>query len=55
MEKNIKEDETRLVETNDYITTAYGSIHYYRCEKCGCDELLDNDNYCSHCGRKVVD
>ena len=44
MEKNIKEDETRLVETNDYITTAYGSIHYYRCEKCGCDELLDNDN-----------
>lgn len=26
---------TRLTETSDYITTAYGSLPLYRCEKCG--------------------
>lgn len=54
----IKENEdntTRLVDTGDYITTAYGSLNYYKCEKCGCDDLLDADNYCSHCGRKIID
>ena len=55
MEKNLKENETRLVETGDYITTAYGSLYYCKCEKCGYDELLDNDNFCAHCGRKIVD
>lgn len=54
MEKEFKDNETILVETNDYITTAYGSLHYYKCEKCGYDEILDCDNFCPHCGRKVV-
>lgn len=49
-----KENETRLLDTNDYITTAYGNLPMYKCEKCGCDELLDEKNYCSNCGRKVV-
>ena len=52
--KNNNDDTTRLIETNDYVTTAYGSLHYYKCEKCGHDEMLDNDNFCSHCGRKIV-
>lgn len=46
---------TILIETNDYITTAYGSLHYYKCDKCDNDELLDFGNYCSNCGRKVID
>ena len=53
--KENEDNITKLIETMDYITTAYGSLHYYKCEKCGYDELLDNDNFCSHCGRKIVD
>ena len=46
-------EETKITETNDYITTAYGSLHYYRCEECGYDELLEPVNYCTNCGRKI--
>lgn len=45
---------TRLTETSDYITTAYGSLPLYRCEKCGCNELLDCLNFCSNCGREII-
>lgn len=54
MDNRIEDNTTRLTETNDYITTAYGTLYFYKCEKCGYDELLDDGNYCSHCGRKVV-
>lgn len=50
----IAENETRLIETSNYLTTAYDTMHYYRCEKCGYDDILDCGNYCSNCGRKVV-
>ena len=55
MDKHKNDDTTRLIKTDDYIVTAYGSLYYYRCAKCNCNELLDNDNYCSHCGRKIID
>ena len=45
---------TTLVETGDYITTAYGSMNYFKCTACGYDEILDDDNFCPHCGRKVI-
>lgn len=48
------DNTTELIETNDYITTAYGSLYYYKCKKCDYDEILDADNFCPHCGRKVV-
>lgn len=44
---------TTLVETGDYVTTAYGSMNYLKCISCGYDEILNNDNFCPHCGRKV--
>ena len=49
------DNKTRLVETSDYITTAYGSLNYYKCEKCGCDEILDYINFCPSCGREITD
>jgi hypothetical protein len=53
--KNTNNDTTRLIETGNYITTAYGTLYYYKCEKCGYDEILDGDGeYCSRCGRKVI-
>ena len=53
--KNTNNDTTRLIETGNYITTAYGTLYYYKCEKCGYDEILDGDGeYCSQCGRKVI-
>lgn len=53
---NKKQDNTTtLVETDDYITTAYGSMYYYKCAACGYDEILNDDNFCPHCGRKVID
>lgn len=45
---------TTLVETGDYVTTAYGSMNYLKCTACGYDEILDDDNFCPHCGRKVI-
>ena len=54
MENNNHTTETKLIEIDDYITTAYGSLFYYRCQQCGYDEILDPDNFCPHCGRKVV-
>lgn len=55
-EKKNSEETTRLIETGDYLTTAYGSMYYFKCEKCGRDDLLDDGyNFCPYCGRKVVD
>lgn len=45
---------TTLIETGDYITTAYGSMDYYKCSVCGYDEILNGDNFCPHCGRKIL-
>lgn len=53
-EKELKEDETMLIETDDYITCAYDTLHFKRCVKCGAHDLLDERNYCSNCGRKIV-
>ena len=50
----LNENETRLVDTGDYLTCAYGTLNYYKCTKCGYDEILDEGNYCSNCGRKVI-
>lgn len=44
---------TTLVETGDYVTTAYWSMNYFKCTSCGYDEILNDDNFCPHCGRKV--
>lgn len=55
MQNNNSQNETSLVETGDYITTAYGSLNYYRCTACGYEEILDADNFCPHCGRKIID
>ena len=46
---------TMLIKTGEYITTADGSMHYYKCAVCGYDEILNEDNYCPRCGRKVID
>lgn len=56
MENNneMQDDITTLIETGDYITTAYGSLDYYKCAVCGYDEILNDDNFCPHCGRKVI-
>ena len=35
--------------TNDYITTAYGTIDYVKCSCCG-EECLEEGNYCPNCG-----
>lgn len=53
--KREDDTKTRLLDTNDYITTAYDSIYLCKCEKCGYDELMDNLNYCANCGREIVD
>ncbi len=53
--KNEKQDNTTtLIDTGDYVTTAYGSMDYYKCTVCGYDEILNYDNFCPHCGRKVI-
>ena len=39
----------KWITTNDYVTTAYGSLDYYRCSCCGEDSLEDG-NYCPNCG-----
>ena len=54
-EQEKSDNKTKLVETSDYITTAYGSLKYYKCEKCGCDEILDYINFCPSCGREITD
>lgn len=51
---NEKQNNTTiLVETGDYVTIAYGSMNYFKCTSCGYDEILNDDNFCPHCGRKV--
>lgn len=43
------------IETSDYLTTAYGSIDYVKCDKCGAEVLDTFDtelNYCPVCGQK---
>lgn len=49
-----KDSVTTLIETGDYITTVYGSINYYKCVVCRYNEILNADNFCPHCGRKVI-
>lgn len=39
----------KWIPTNDYVTTAYGSLDYYRCSCCGEDSLEEGD-YCPNCG-----
>ena len=50
------EDTTKLEETGDYITTAYGSLYYLKCKKCGHDDIIDTNgyNFCPYCGRKIT-
>lgn len=56
MEDNNKNQDntTTLIETKDYVTTAYGSMHYYKCMACDYDEILNVDNFCPHCGKKIT-
>lgn len=56
MEDNNKKQDntTTLIQTEDYVTTAYGSMHYYKCMACGYDEILNEDNFCPHCGKKIT-
>lgn len=49
-----KDNTTTLVETGDYLTMAYGSMYFYKCTVCGYDEILNYDNLCPHCGRKLI-
>lgn len=53
--EELSENKTRLIQTNGYVTCAYDTMYYYKCEKCKNDEILDYGNYCSNCGRKFVD
>lgn len=46
---------TKLIDTGNYKTTAYGTMAYYKCVVCGYDEILDADNFCPHCGRKIIE
>lgn len=39
----------KWIDTNDYVTTAYGSLDYYKCSCCGEDSLEEGD-YCPNCG-----
>lgn len=40
------EDKTTvLIETAEYIDTGYTTMHFYKCEKCGADELLNADEF----------
>jgi len=49
-----KEETTTLIDTGDYLTLAYGSsLHLFKCMTCGYKEILDADNFCPHCGRKI--
>ena len=41
------------IMTNDYITTAYGSLDYVRCSCCREDSLEEGD-YCPNCGAKMA-
>lgn len=55
MENNNEDYTTTLIKTGDYITTAYGSLDYFKCTACGYDDILNDDiNFCPHCGRKVI-
>ncbi len=47
---------TTLIETAEYIDTGYTTMHFYKCEKCGADELLNAEEFkwCPYCGRKVI-
>jgi hypothetical protein len=38
--------------TNDYLTTAYGSVDYVKCSCCGEDSLEEGD-FCPNCGAKM--
>lgn len=49
-----KEETTTLIDTGDYITTAYGSLIYFKCTACGYEEILNVDNFCPHCGRRIT-
>lgn len=40
------------IMTNDYLTTAYGSVDYVKCSCCHEDSLEEGD-YCPNCGAKM--
>ncbi len=40
------------IMTNDYLTTAYGSVDYVKCSCCGEDSLEEGD-YCPSCGARM--
>ncbi len=40
------------IDTNDYITTAYGHIDYVKCSCCG-EESLEEGDYCPNCGAEM--
>ena len=37
------------IMTNDYLTTAYGSVDYVKCSCCG-EDSLEEGNFCPNCG-----
>ena len=48
-----KEPKTgHWIMTNDYLTTAYGSVDYVKCSCCGEDSLEEGD-FCPNCGAKM--
>jgi hypothetical protein len=40
------------IMTNDYLTTAYGSVDYVKCSCCG-EDSLEEGNYCPNCGAEM--
>lgn len=55
LEKQMQEPKTgHWIMTNDYLTTAYGSIDYVKCSCCG-EDSLEEGEYCPHCGAKMVE
>lgn len=53
--KRLKEQEPKTghwIMTNDYLTTAYGSMDYVKCSCCG-EDSLEEGNYCPNCGQML--
>ena len=40
------------IRTNDYLTTAYGSIDYVKCSCCK-EDSLEEGKHCPNCGAKM--
>lgn len=39
----------KWIMTNDYLTTAYGSVDYVKCSCCG-EDSLEEGEFCPNCG-----